>query len=222
MEFARIARTGLGAIVVTTTAVVALLTSAAPSSAEKADLSTSCGTGGAVLAVDLKGYTAGKNTIKVQDGEIVLSNREFNLSFVGLFPRPADIPHTFIVTVRVPGNSRQSFVREVTTTPCVTPRQTPQPPVSTVPGSVAPSSPSATAPTTATTATTVSSSLASSAADSGSSTPPTTNTGIVPLGNKTQLTKVGASIATPLLIGLCLVSALGVALVSVKRRRRVE
>ena len=222
MEFARTARTGLGAVVVTTTAAVALLMAAAPAVAEKADLSASCGVGGAVLAVDLKGYTAGKNTIKVQDGEIVLSNREFNQSYVGSFPRPADIAHTFIVTIRVAGNSRQSLVREVTTKPCVPPRQTPQPPVSTVPAPAEPSSPSASTPTTATSTPTVSGSPASSAADPGSSTPPTTNTGIVPLGNKSELSEAGASTAIPLLIGLCLVSALGMVLFSMKRRRRSD
>jgi hypothetical protein len=218
MEFARTARTGLGAVVVTTTAAVALLMAAAPVSAEKADLSASCGAGGAVLVVDLKGYAAGRNTIKVQDGEIVLSNREFSQSYVGSFPRPADLAHTFVVTVRVAGNSRQSFVREVGTTPCAPPRQTPPPPVSTIP----PPSPSAATPTTATTAPTVSSSPVSSAADPGSSTPPTTNTGIVPLGNKSELSEAGASIAIPLLIGLCLVSALGMVLFSMKRRRRSD
>ena len=222
MEFARTARTGLGAVVVTTTTAIALLSAAAPAAAEKADLTPSCAAGGAVLAVDLKGYAPGRNTIKVQDGEIVLSNREFDRSYVGSFPRPADVAHTFVVTVRVAGNSRQSFVREVTTKPCVPPRQTPQPPVSTIPGSVAPSSPSASAPTTATTAPTVSGSPASSATDPGSSTTPTTNTGIVPLGNKSELSEAGASIAIPLLIGLCLVSALGMVLFSMKRRHRPD
>jgi hypothetical protein len=222
MEFARTARTGLGAVVVTTTAVVALLTAAVPASAEKADLTTSCGPGGAVLAVDLKGYAPGRNTIKVQDGEIVLSSREFDQSFVGSFPRPADLAHTFVVTVRVAANTRQSFVREVRTAACAPPRQTAQPPVSTSLVVTTPASSSAATPTTGATTPTVSSSPASATVGAGTSVPPTTNTGIVPLGNKTELSNAGASIAIPLLIGLCLVSALGVVLVSVKRRRRSD
>jgi hypothetical protein len=219
MEFARTARTGLGAVVVTTTAAIALLTAVVPASAEKADLTTSCGQGGAVLGVDLKGYPKGKNSIKVQDGEIVLSNREFSDTYVGSFPRPADVAHTFVITVRVADNSRQSFVREVPTTPCVLPRPTSLPPVSTVPASSTPPPAGATTPTTATTAPTGGS---SSAAEPGSSTPPTTNTGIVPLGNKAELSQAGASIAIPLLFGLCLVSALGVVLISMKRRHRSD
>ncbi|MCS7484147.1 hypothetical protein ACFFQW_40365 [Umezawaea endophytica] len=214
MEFARTARTGLGAVVVATTAAVVLLMAAAPAVAEKADLSASCGAGGAVLAVDLKGYAAGKNTIKVQDGGIVLSNREFDRSYVGSFPRPADLAHTFVVTVRVAGNSRQSFVREVRTTPCAPPRQVP-PPVSTV-------APPSSTPTTATTTPTASSTPAPSATDPGSSTPPTTNTGIVPLGSSSELSDAGAAGAIPLLIGLCLVSALGMVLFSVRRRHRSD
>jgi hypothetical protein len=222
MEFARTARTGLGAVVVATTAAVLLLAAAVPASAEKAELSTSCGAGGAVLVVDLKGFAAGRNTIRVQDGEIVLSTREFDRSYVGSFPRPADLAHAFVVTVRVAGDSRQSFVREVRTTPCAPPRQAPQPPVPTVPGPASPSSPTASTPTTTTTTPTASSPPASSAPDPASSTPPTTNTGIVPLGSKSELSEAGASIAIPLLIGLCLVSALGMALFSGMRRRRSD
>lgn len=218
MEFARIARMALAAVVVTTTAAVALLTAVAPASAQSTDLKVSCSPAGAVLVVDLKGYDKGANTIKVQDGSIVLSSREFGQSYVGSFPRPADVAHTFIVTVRVPGNSRQSFVREVKTAACMPPRQTPALPVSTVPGS----SPSVPTPTTTTITPTASSSAPSSASDSGSSTPPTTNSGIVPLGSKSDLSKAGASIAIPLLIGLCLVSALGVVLAGMKRRRKSD
>ncbi len=218
MEFALTARRGLAVVVVTATVAVAMLTAVVPALAEKADLEASCGQGGAVLVVDLKGYARGKNTIKVQDGEIVLSNREFDQSYVGSFPRPADLAHTFIVTVRVAANSRQSFVREVRTEPCAPPRQTSLPSIPPVPGS----SPSATTPTTATTAPTPSSSAASSITQSEDSSPPTTNTGIVPLGNKTELSAAGASIAIPLLIGLCLVSALGVVLFNLKRRRRSD
>lgn len=200
MEFARIARPALAAVLVTTTAAVALLTAAAPASAQNADLNAFCAPDGAVLAVDLKGYDKGANTIKVQDGATVLSDREFGQSYVGSFPRPGDVAHAFVVTVRVPGNTRQSFVREVKAAPCAPPSQASLPPALTVPGSVTPSSPSA----------------------SGSSVPTTTNTGIVPLGSTNDLAEAGASIAIPLLIGLCLVSALGVVLVSVKRRRKPD
>jgi hypothetical protein len=217
MEFDRIARTALAAVVVTTTAAVALLTAVAPASAQSADLTTSCAPTGAVLAVDLKGYAKGANTVKVQDGAIVLSDREFGQSYVGSFPRPADVAHSFVVTVRVPGNSRQSFVREVRSAPCAPPRQTPPPPVA---GSAAPSSSNAPAPTTASTAPTLSSSAPSATVGSGTSTPPTTNTGIVPLGSKSDLAGAGASIAIPLLIGLCLVSALTLVLVGMRRKRR--
>jgi hypothetical protein len=218
MEFARIARTALAAVVVTTTTTVALLTAVVPASAQSTDLKASCGSTGAVLSVDLKGYAKGANTVKVQDGEIVLSDREFAQSYVGSFPRPADLAHTFVITVRVPGDSRQSFVREVRSAPCAPPRQAPAPSVSTVPGSAAPSA----TPTTTTTAPTASSSAPSAAGESGTSAPPTTNTGIVPLGSKGELSQAGASIAIPLLIGLCLVTALAVVLVGVKRRRRSE
>ncbi|HEX6347270.1 hypothetical protein [Umezawaea sp.] len=218
MEFARTARTGLGVVVTTTTAAVALLTAAVPASAEKADLSTSCGPGGAVLAVDLRGFSAGRNTISVRDGEVVLSEREFGGSYVGSFPRPADVAHTFVVTVRVAGNTRQSFAREVRTTPCASPSRAAPPSVSTVPGSVAPSSVAGATPTTTTTTPTPS----GSPTEPGPSTAPTTNTGIVPLGSKTELSAAGASVAIPLLIGLCLVSALGVVLTGLKRRDRPD
>jgi hypothetical protein len=218
MEFARIARTALAAVVVTTTAAVALLTAVAPATAQSADLKASCTPAGTVLVVDLKGYAKGANTIKVQDGQLVLSSREFDQTYVGSFPRPADVAHAFVVTVRVPGNSRQSFVREVKSAACVSPPPPPAPPVLTVPGSAT----SVPTPTTTTATPTVSSSAPSSASQSGSSTPPTTNTGIVPLGSKSDLATAGASVAIPLLIGLCLVSALGVVLVGMKRRRRSD
>jgi hypothetical protein len=218
MEFARIARSALAAAVVTATAAAALLTAAATASAQNADLRTSCATAGTVLAVDLKGYDKGANTVKVQDGDIVLSDREFAQSYVGSFPRPPDAAHTFVVTVRVPGNSRQSFVREVKAAACAPPRQASFPPASTVPTSSAPSA----APTATTTAPTGSSPAPSSTGESPTSAPPTTNTGIVPLGSKSELSHAGASIAIPLLIGLCLLSALVVVLIGMKRRRKPD
>jgi len=219
MEFARIARTALAAVAVTTTTTVALCAAAVPASAEKADLRANCGQGGAVLVVDLKGYGQGKSAIKVQDGDIVLENREFTGSYVGSFPRAADVPHTFVITLRVPDNSRQSFVREVSTDPCVTPRG--NAPVTTQ-TSVPSSDPSSAVTTTTTTSPTGSGSSTPSSAEPASSTTPTTNTGVIPLGNKSDLARTGASVAIPLLIGLCLVSALGVIAFNLKRRCRTE
>jgi hypothetical protein len=218
MEFARIARTALAAVVVTTTTIVALGAVAVPASAEKADLRANCGQGGAVLVVDLKGYGQA-NTIKVQDGDIVLEDREFAGSYAGRFPRPADVPHTFVITLRVPDNSRQSFVREVSTDTCVTPRGTAPTLTQT---SAPPSGSSSAAPTTTTSVPTESGSSAPSSGESTSPTPPTTNTGVIPLGNKSDLSRAGASVAIPVLIGLCLISALGVIAFNLKRRRRSE
>src|SRR3954467_2154500 len=104
MEFARTARTALAAAVVTTATAVALLTAVVPASAQSTDLKAVCGSTGTVLSVDLKGDAKGASTIKVQDGGIVLSDREFDQSYVGSFPRPAELAHTFLITVRVPGN----------------------------------------------------------------------------------------------------------------------
>ncbi|MET1074552.1 MAG: hypothetical protein ABWY11_18035, partial [Umezawaea sp.] len=98
MEFARLARTAFGLTVVTTTAAVACLATAAPASAETADVTAACGADGAVLSVILRGYGKVKNTVKIQDGTFVLETREFSQEYQGTFPRPADVPHTFLVT----------------------------------------------------------------------------------------------------------------------------
>ena len=210
------------AAAVAATTVTAWLAMAAPAAAHTPDIKVECGATGTVLSVSLQGYGNVRNTVKVQDGFTTLEDRVFGRSFVGSFPRAGDVPHTFTVTVDAADDERFSFQKQIKAPVCATPTPPPLPPPP--PPAVPPAPPAepAPTPTTTTPAPTVGSATAVPAPTTTPSFPIATTTSIMQLGTAADLPGTGASIAIPLLVGLCLVSAGGVLLFNRRKRRHAK
>src|SRR3954447_5106136 len=100
MEFARIARSAIGASAVTATAAVALLAMTAPASAHTPVLKAECKDDKALLSVKLMSYAGGNsNTIKIKDGSESLKDQKFGQYYEEKFTRPGDVAHVFTVEV---------------------------------------------------------------------------------------------------------------------------
>jgi LPXTG-motif cell wall-anchored protein len=205
------------------TTVIAWLVMASPAAAHTPDIKVECGASGTVLSVSLQGYGNVRNTVKVQDGFTTLENREFGRSFVGSFPRAGDVTHTFTVTVVAADDDRFSFQKQIKAAVCVIPTPPPPPPPP-APAPLPPPPPAepAPAPTTATPVPTVSSTGSAPTPTSTPSVPIATTTSIMQLSSGANLPGTGASIAIPLLVGLCLISAGGLFLFNRRKRRHAK
>jgi hypothetical protein len=236
MEFARIARSAIGASAVTATAAVALLAMTAPASAHTPVLKAECKDDKALLSVKLTSYAGGNsNTIKIKDGNETLKDQKFGQSFEEKFTRPGDVAHVFTIEVKASDGDRFSFSKKLETPACVY-----KPPTSTSTTTTTTSTTTSTSTTTTTTSpesttstTTTTTETTPSETTPSESTPPTTTTtefvppttttqGIVPVGNESDLASTGASIAVPLAIGFTLLGGGAVALFTLRRRRSAE
>ncbi|WP_158847697.1 LPXTG cell wall anchor domain-containing protein [Saccharothrix deserti] len=232
MEFARIARRALGLSAVTATAAVAMLAMTAPASAHVPELKAECKDEKAVLSVKLKSYARGdSNTIKIKDGDETLKDQKFGQSYEEKFTRPGDVAHVFTITVKASDGDQFSFTKKLKTPPCVTRTTTTTTPATTTTTSTTTTTTTTTTvgtttttePTTTTTTTTTTPSETTPTTTTTFSLPTTTTTtGIVPVSNESDLADTGASTTVPLVIGLVLLGAGGLALFMLRRRRTAE
>ncbi|WP_083751898.1 LPXTG cell wall anchor domain-containing protein [Saccharothrix sp. ALI-22-I] len=231
MEFARIARRALGLSAVTVTAAVAVLAMTAPASAHVPELKAECKDDKAILSVKLRAYAGGNsNTIKIKDGDETLKDQKFGQSYEEKFTRPGDVAHVFTVTVKAGDGDQFSFTKKLKTPPCVTGTTTTTTSATTTTTSTTTTTTTVgttttTEPTTTTTTTTttpIETTPTTTTTTTTSSLPTTTTTGIVPVSNESDLANTGASTAVPLVIGLVLLGAGGLALFMLRRRRTAE
>lgn len=222
MEFARMARRAFGVSAVTVTAAVALLAMTAPASAHLPELKAECKDEKAVVSVKLTSYAGGNsNTVTVKDGDVTLKDQKFGQSYEEKFTRPGDVAHVFTIAVKASDGNQYSFTKKLETVACVTPTTST---TTTTTSTTTTTTTTTTEPPASTTTTTTTPSETTTTTTPSSSTPTTTTTtkAIVPVSNESDLANTGASIAIPLIIGLSLLGAGGVALFALRRRRAAK